>query len=195
MRIEGLIGREVADLGDLPRDVLTSLWQRDNGCPPPSGVRRDLLIRSAAWHLQAKHLGGFDAECRRLLKAAVQAASTGLGRKAGASIGSAQATDELRGDEKAAPTSRRRGRKIGPGARLIRDWNGKTHAVDVIDVGFVFEGKLYASLTAIAEHITGAHWSGPGSSAYEQGRGKKTPLRDLHAQIERGGARSSLQLA
>lgn len=83
MRIEGLIGREVADLGDLPRDVLTSLWQRDNGCPPPSGVRRDLLIRSAAWHLQAKHLGGFDAECRRLLKAAVQAASTGLGRKAG----------------------------------------------------------------------------------------------------------------
>jgi len=161
MRTVGLVEREVADLGDLPREILTSQWQRDNGCSPPSGVRRDLLIRSAAWHLQAKHLGGFDAECRRLLKAAVQAASDGLGRKTGTSSGSVQSPDQPGSDGKAAPPLGRRRRKVGPGARLLREWNGKTHVVDVIDAGFVFEGKLYASLTAIAERITGAHWSGP----------------------------------
>ena len=43
----------------------------------------------------------------------------------------------------------------------MREWNGKTHVVDVVDRGFVFDGKSYRSLSAIARRITGAHWSGP----------------------------------
>jgi hypothetical protein len=35
------------------------------------------------------------------------------------------------------------------------------HLVDVTDNGFVFDGKTYRSLSAIARRITGAHWSGP----------------------------------
>src|SRR5690606_27645348 len=56
---------------------------------------------------------------------------------------------------------KRQRRKLEPGARLMRDWNGRTHVVDVVEGGFVFEAKVYPSLTAIAELITGAHWSGP----------------------------------
>ena len=48
-----------------------------------------------------------------------------------------------------------------PGTRLVREWNGRTHVVDVIEDGFVFDGKTYRSLSAIAKRITGAHWSGP----------------------------------
>ena len=48
-----------------------------------------------------------------------------------------------------------------PGARLMREWGGRTHVVDVIQGGYVFEAKVYPSLTAIARKITGAHWSGP----------------------------------
>ena len=33
--------------------------------------------------------------------------------------------------------------------------------LEVIEDGFVFQSKLYKSLTAIARNITGAHWSGP----------------------------------
>ncbi|KQZ12255.1 hypothetical protein ASD50_12850 [Mesorhizobium sp. Root552] len=55
----------------------------------------------------------------------------------------------------------RQRRKLQPGARLLRDWNGKTHVVDVIEGGYVFEAKVYPSLTAIAGKITGVHWSGP----------------------------------
>ncbi|WP_244484574.1 DUF2924 domain-containing protein [Mesorhizobium sp. Root552] len=44
---------------------------------------------------------------------------------------------------------------------MLRDWNGKTHVVDVIEGGYVFEAKVYPSLTAIAGKITGVHWSGP----------------------------------
>ncbi|MEQ1956052.1 DUF2924 domain-containing protein [Mesorhizobium yinganensis] len=31
----------------------------------------------------------------------------------------------------------------------------------MIDRGYVYDGKLYSSLTAIAFAITGARWSGP----------------------------------
>lgn len=47
------------------------------------------------------------------------------------------------------------------GTQLVRSWNGRTISVEVTDDGFVFEGKSYASLSAIAREVTGAHWSGP----------------------------------
>ncbi len=47
------------------------------------------------------------------------------------------------------------------GGRLIREWNGVTHTVDVIEGGFIWNGQRHASLSAIARAITGARWSGP----------------------------------
>ena len=35
------------------------------------------------------------------------------------------------------------------------------HVVDITDSGILFDGKTYASLTAVAARITGAKWSGP----------------------------------
>jgi hypothetical protein len=51
--------------------------------------------------------------------------------------------------------------RLRPGARLVREWRGKTHMVIVTEDGFEYTGQIYASLTKIAQVITGAHWSGP----------------------------------
>ena len=48
-----------------------------------------------------------------------------------------------------------------PGSHLVREWNGRTYQVEVVDGGYVMDGKTWRSLSAIARHITGAHWSGP----------------------------------
>lgn len=48
-----------------------------------------------------------------------------------------------------------------PGARLVREWNGRTYQVDVVEGAYVMDGKNWRSLSAIARHITGARWSGP----------------------------------
>jgi hypothetical protein len=50
---------------------------------------------------------------------------------------------------------------LKPGARLVREWRGRTHAVTVTEDGFEYGGASYPSLTKIAKKITGAHWSGP----------------------------------
>ena len=51
--------------------------------------------------------------------------------------------------------------KTKPGSHLVREWNGRTYQVEVVEGGYVMDGKTWRSLSAIARHITGAHWSGP----------------------------------
>jgi Protein of unknown function (DUF2924) len=53
------------------------------------------------------------------------------------------------------------GLSLKPGARLVREWHGRTHAVTVTDDGFQYADMSYPSLTKVARKITGAHWSGP----------------------------------
>ncbi|MEM8632969.1 MAG: DUF2924 domain-containing protein [Pseudomonadota bacterium] len=48
-----------------------------------------------------------------------------------------------------------------PGSRLVREWNGRTYQVEVVEGCYVMDGKSWRSLSAIARHITGARWSGP----------------------------------
>jgi hypothetical protein len=50
---------------------------------------------------------------------------------------------------------------LKPGARLVREWRGRTHTITVTEDGFEYAGTSYPSLTKIANKITGGHWSGP----------------------------------
>ena len=51
--------------------------------------------------------------------------------------------------------------RLRPGTRLLRTWRGRTMTVTVLEDGFLFEDRRYASLTDVAKAITGSHWSGP----------------------------------
>lgn len=50
---------------------------------------------------------------------------------------------------------------IAVGTRLVREWHGLNHIVEVESDGFRYEGRKYASLSEIAREITGTRWSGP----------------------------------
>jgi len=51
--------------------------------------------------------------------------------------------------------------ELKPGTRLMRQWQGRTYDVQVLDDGFSWQGTRYRSLSAIARQITGTAWSGP----------------------------------
>ena len=50
---------------------------------------------------------------------------------------------------------------LSVGSRLVRVWQGETHQVTVVESGFLYQGKTWRSLSAIARTITGTSWSGP----------------------------------
>lgn len=49
-----------------------------------------------------------------------------------------------------------------PGMRLVREWNGIAHMVEIGDDKVVrWNGRSYGSLSEVARAITGTRWSGP----------------------------------
>jgi hypothetical protein len=64
----------------------------------------------------------------------------------------------LRSTDRVAPDP---GITLKSGARLVREWHGRTHTVTVTDDGFDYAGTTYSSLTKVARAITGTRWSGP----------------------------------
>lgn len=58
------------------------------------------------------------------------------------------------------------------GTKLIRSYKGTTYEVLVVDKGFMYSGKVYKSLSAIAKEITGKNWNGKvffGGNQYGRG--------------------------
>ena len=133
------VEEEISGLAELSRQGLVDLWVKARGCNPPKGVKRMLLERSAAYRIQAKAYGGLKPATRRYLLAV---ANGETGKPSGAPIAHKPRIPQR-------------------GARLVRQWHGKTHTVDVVESGFHWNGTHYRSLSAIACEITGARWSGP----------------------------------
>ncbi len=135
-RTAGDLEAKIRELADLPRPDLTERWRQLYRAAPPKGMSRPLLMRAIAYGMQVKRYGGLKPAVRRQLRKLADG-------------GSAQAAANLKSE------------KVAPGMRLIREWNGSSHVVEVVDGAFVWNGKRYGSLSAVARAITGARWSGP----------------------------------
>lgn len=128
------LDKDLAALPDMSASQLRERWEAmGDGDPPivPASVLRPLL----AQRLQERKHGGLPVIVRREL-------------------------DRLTSDGSSAAPARPR-IELTPGTRLIREWNGQTISVDVLEDGFAFADRSWRSLSEIARHVTGAHWSGP----------------------------------
>lgn len=123
----------IAGLDVLDRNGLLQAWTKAFGSPPVKGLSPSFMRKALAHEAQCRQFGGLPAETRRLLR------SMAAGK----------------------PAPKQTVGGMAAGAHLVREWNGRTYQVEVIDGGYRFDGRMYASLSAIAKRITGAHWSGP----------------------------------
>ncbi|WP_411339454.1 DUF2924 domain-containing protein [Sphingopyxis sp. J-6] len=132
------IEEQLAGLATMSPARLRAEWRRLHRRQPlTAGLTSSQLIRSIAWRLQEKMLGGLPANRLREL-------------------------DRLAGQlDHDGELDMALDRSLKPGSQLVRPWHGKAYTVTVIDQGFEFDGRQYSSLTQIAREITGAAWSGP----------------------------------
>ncbi len=123
--------REIAVLCGLSRANLVERWIGLHGSPPIKTMTEGLLARGIAYEMQVRQIGGLTATERKALGALAQGRS-----------------DPSPGTLKA-------------GTRLYRSWRGVTQEVLVLEGGFGWRDKNYASLSEVARAITGTRWSGP----------------------------------
>ncbi|WP_170976368.1 DUF2924 domain-containing protein [Rhizobium sp. FKL33] len=151
----------INQLNALPRSHLVDLWTETYKCSPPKGMRQPLMIRAIAWHFQARAQDGFSADTKRLLKAAVKRVMAELESSRTNASSSVVRGGSLIKNRRNLSIQNAPRPLPPPGARLIRDWNGRRYVVDVVEDGYIMDGKHYKSLTALSFRITGVKWSGP----------------------------------
>lgn len=117
---------------DTSRSDLVGMYEHLAGTSVPRGLSQPILARIVAYDTQAAINGGLPLKIQNQLKS-------------------------IASDQAIAPAQP----YLRSGARLVRDWNGVTHIVDVVKGGFRYRGGMYRSLSAVAREITGARWSGP----------------------------------
>src|SRR6516225_2476457 len=122
-------------LAQLDLGELRELWCRLYNSEAAPRLSRELLVRAVAYRMQEVASGGPRLELQRQL------------RQIGLEL---QQTGRLR----IRPLPK-------PGTRLMREWQGRSYEVLVLDDGFSWQGTHYGSLSAIARKITGTAWSGP----------------------------------
>lgn len=126
------IEARLAELQTSSRGALLPIWRDVMKKPVPPRISREMLVRILAWHIQAQAKGGLKPRTQKRLKRIAQHGIQGV------------------------PAS-----SVSPGTRLVREWNGVSHVVDVTDTAIMWRGQTFSSLSAVARAITGAHWSGP----------------------------------
>jgi hypothetical protein len=118
-------------LPSLDRADLLDLWKKNFGRPASPGLRRELMLPILAFRIQETIHGGLKPETKTKLH------------------------------ELISPRNSNSVQRFKSGTKLVREWKGKVHEVIVTTEGFEYQGEIYKSLSPIACHITGTHWSGP----------------------------------
>ena len=126
------IQRRWGELGEMDRAALRVAWAKAFGDAPPHFLSMIFMRKALIWHEQCRAFGGVKPDTKRVLKS-----STSTQRK-----------------RPQAPA-------IRAGTQLVREWNGRSYQVEVLEDGFRMNGEHFRSLSAIALRITGTNWSGP----------------------------------
>ena len=145
-----LIALEIAKLRAAPLSELGRRFEELFGSTAPKGATQQSLWRKVAYRLQETAFGGLSGEARRAIAREVERLQP-------------PTPDELKSERKARTKVKRKRRDSRipmPGTTLHRDYKGKQHEVKVLEKGFEYGGRVYPSLSAIAQTITGSHWSG-----------------------------------
>jgi Protein of unknown function (DUF2924) len=159
------VAAEVERVRALSGDALRRRWQSVFARPVPKHLTAELMRRMIATRIQEEAFGTLDCATIKLLD--------GLGRR---------------------DRSRMAERNLKVGSVLVRDHQGRRHTVTVAPEGYVWEGKPYSSLSAIARAITGTTWSGPrffGLKSSAEQRNNRPKVNGLRRTRDRDPSRSA----
>ena len=145
------VNRELARLEKLPVADLRARYTELCGNATTSRNRK-WLIRRILWRMQANEYGGLS---ERAIERARELAGGADLRVTAPRVRSTEAAGQT-----VTRAVRPKQRLPLPGSILRRRYKGREIRVRVLASGFEFEGERFKTLSAVAKHVTGAHWNG-----------------------------------
>jgi hypothetical protein len=115
---------------------LRAEWTRWLDAEPPQLRTRELLGLALAYRLQERAHGGLSGTAKRKI---------------------AEYQRRFEKDRSFTPVS---GPALKPGSSLIKAHRGVRHEVMILERGFGYCGRTFATLSEVAQHITGTKWNG-----------------------------------
>ncbi len=134
-KVTRAINVSMDNLKILTTKELQSKWQKIFKTSVPKGYTKSFLIKEIEWHYKYGKLSG---EFQKRLDKLVEHYS----------------------ETKSVDTKKVRKFEVTIGTKFIREFKGEKYEVVTVDGGFNFNGKLYKTLSAVANVITGTHWNG-----------------------------------
>jgi hypothetical protein len=144
---------ELAGLRRMSPAQLRDKYLEVFGEPTRSG-NRDFLFKRLAWRIQSLAEGTLSERARQRAAELARDADIRMTIPKGPTATMAGRTTVQ--PAPALPSAR----LPLPGTVLTRQYKGQLIQVTVLPKGFEFEGKVFRSLTAIANQVTGSHWNG-----------------------------------
>lgn len=131
-----LLHDQLAALAAMSPAQLSGKWFQTFKFMAPN-VGKKMLALGIAYRLQEQVMGGLSSShSRELARLEIRFVKTG-----------------------AVDVDRAATLKVG--TLLVREWQGKTHQILIQDEGYLYQDQIFGSLSQVARHITGSHWSGP----------------------------------
>lgn len=138
-----MIKNRIEELKSLSRDELLQKWQEIFKLTPSKFVRREFLIKHLTWEIQAQKQDGYSQQTKKKLESLAR---------------NLEQNQELKDDD--IKKSKSNMLTIKAGTKLIREYQRVNHEVLVLEKGYQYSGKIYKSLSAIANEITNTRWNG-----------------------------------
>ena len=134
---ESSVQVEIGKLAGLDLKALRIRWRNLFGRKAPEKLPKTLLVKVIGYRRQAEAWGDLES-------------------------GDIQALRRVQNRRSDSPDTSSPAARRGPppGTMLLREWNGQTHRVAVMQDGFAWNGTVYPSLSRIAREITGTSWNG-----------------------------------
>ena len=149
----------------MSREELLAAWMQQMKNPPPKGISRSLILRAIAYEFQRTNTGGLTRHEQRALSRAADPVTRAPPINDSTdwleTPDRAKSAEDLTSAIMAKRKQSKLRRALKPGTRLVRNWQGRAHVIEVHAAGFGWNGNVYKSLTVVAEKITGTHQSGP----------------------------------
>lgn len=146
MTKESVISQIMA-LNNIPIRELQQKYQKIVGATDPGTINRTFFIRKIAYRLQELESGGLSAKAQQKISELINQYDP-INNKAFRQQNTLRLKNE---NDKRLPI---------PGTLITKLYKGEKSEVRVLEKGFEYKGKVYRTLTAISEAITGCHWSG-----------------------------------